>query len=138
MSKNKEVFWTVLPRFMTIAGKNQTELAKDVGVSKSTVNCWIKRKSFPEIDTVQRIADALGCKTDDLLVELPEDKAHGAEDLQMQKLWPLAPLQGRDFAFPEHCQKSLKRLRAFIFKRYTNCQAKPKIPPPHQPKPIYS
>lgn len=95
MSKNKEVFWTVLPRFMTIAGKNQTELAKDVGVSKSTVNCWIKRKSFPEMDTIQKIADALGCKTDDLLVALPENKTHGVEDLQMQKLWPLAPLHAK-------------------------------------------
>ena len=95
MSRNKEVFWTVLPRFMTIAGMNQTELAKAVGVSKSTVTCWIKRKSFPEMDTIQKIADALGCQTDDLLVALPEDKAHGAEDLQMQKLWPLAPLHAK-------------------------------------------
>ena len=44
MSNNKEVFWTVLPRLMDVAGMNQTELAKAVGVSKSTVNCWIKRK----------------------------------------------------------------------------------------------
>ena len=95
MSKNKEVFWTVLPRFMDIAGMNQTDLSKAVGVSKATVNCWIKRKSFPEIDTIQRIADALGCKTDDLLVALPENKAHGAEDLQIQKLWPLAPLHAK-------------------------------------------
>ena len=73
MSRNKEVFWTVLPRFMTIAGMNQTDLAKAVGVSKATVNCWIKRKSFPEMDTVQKIADVLGCRTDDLLVALPEN-----------------------------------------------------------------
>ena len=95
MNKNKEVFWTVLPRFMTIAGMNQTELAKAVDVSKSTVNCWIKRKSFPEMDTIQRIADALGCKTDDLLIPVPEDRNHAAEDLQLQKLWPLAPLNAK-------------------------------------------
>ena len=95
MSRNKEVFWTVLPRFMTIAGMNQTDLATAVGVSKATVNCWIKRKSFPEMDTVQKIADVLGCRTDDLLVALPENRAHGAEDLQMQKLWPLAPLHAK-------------------------------------------
>ena len=95
MSKNKEVFWTVLPRFMSIAGMNQADLAKAVGVSRSTVNCWIKRRSFPEIDTVQKIADALGCDTDDLLIELPEGMEHAAEDLQMQKLWPLAPLYAK-------------------------------------------
>lgn len=95
MSKNKEVFWTVLPRFMDIAGVNQTELAKAAGVSKSTVNCWIKRKSFPEMNTIQKIADALGCNTDDLLVELPENYVHAAEDLQMQKLWPMAPIHAK-------------------------------------------
>ena len=92
---NQEVFWTVLPRLMDIAGLNQTELAKAVGVSKSTVNCWIKRKSFPEIGTVQKIADALGCKTDDLLIPIPEEYHHAAEDLQLQKLWPYAPLHAK-------------------------------------------
>ena len=95
MSKNKEVFWTVLPRFMDVEGMNQTDLAKAVGVSKSTVNCWIKRKSFPEMDTVQKIADALHRSTDDLLVEIPENFSHAAEDLQMQKLWPFAPLHAK-------------------------------------------
>jgi len=95
MNKNKEVFWTVLPRFMDIAGLNQTELAQAVGVSKSTVNCWIKRKSFPEMDTIQKIADALNCKTDDLLIQIPENFAHAAEDMQIQKLWPLAPLHAK-------------------------------------------
>ena len=95
MNKNKEVFWTVLPRLMTIAGMNQTELAKAVGVSKSTVHCWISRKSFPEMDTIQKIADALGCRTDDLLVSIPERLSPAAEDLQMQRLWPYAPTSAK-------------------------------------------
>ena len=95
MSNNKEVFWTVLPRLMDVAGMNQTELAKVVGVSKSTVNCWIKRKSFPEMDTIQKIADALSCRTDDLLIPIPENHHHAAEDIQMQRLWPLAPLHAK-------------------------------------------
>ena len=95
MNKNKEVFWTVLPRFMDVAGVNQTDLAKAVGVSKSTVNCWIKRKSFPEMDTIQKIADALGCRTDDLLIPIPPHYAHAVEDLQMQKLWPFASISAK-------------------------------------------
>lgn len=95
MNKNKEVFWTVLPRLMTIAGLNQTDLAKSVGVSKSTVNCWIKRKSFPEMDTIQKIADALNCKTDDLLIDLPEKYSPAVEDIQIQRLWPLAPTHAK-------------------------------------------
>lgn len=95
MNRNKEVFWTVLPRYMTIAGMKQTDLAKAVGVSKSTVHCWLARKSFPEIDTIQKIADALNCRTDDLLIDLPEKYSPAAEDLQIQRLWPLAPTSAK-------------------------------------------
>ena len=60
----KELHWR-----MQDARISQTELANAVGVSKATVNCWLKGKAFPRIDTIQRIADVLGCKTDDLLSE---------------------------------------------------------------------
>lgn len=84
---NKEVFWKMLPYYMKIAGLNQTELGQAIGVSKSTVSCWMHRKSFPEMDTVQKIADVVGCRTDDLLVEQPESSRTSLEDIELQKLW---------------------------------------------------
>lgn len=70
----REIFKRELPRYMNKAGMKQIDLAKALGMSKSTVHCWITGKAFPEIDTVQRIADALGCETDDLLVDQSEKK----------------------------------------------------------------
>ena len=66
---NREVFKKALPEYMKKANLNQRELAKAVGVSESTVHWWIIGKSFPRIDTIQKIADVLGCRTDDLLVD---------------------------------------------------------------------
>lgn len=73
----RQIFKRELPKYMTKAGMKQIDLAKALGMSKSTVHCWITGKAFPEIDTIQRIADVLGCATDDLIVERPEpDGSH--------------------------------------------------------------
>lgn len=65
----KETFRMRLPYYMKRAGMNQIELAKAVGKSEASVSLWLSGGSFPRIDTIQRIADVLGCKTDDLLME---------------------------------------------------------------------
>lgn len=66
---NRELFPLKLKTYMDLARINQTDLADAVGVSKSTVHCWLTGKAFPRIDVIQRIADTLGCKTDDLLIK---------------------------------------------------------------------
>lgn len=63
----KETFWDILPLKMKEAGVRQVDLANALELNKATVSCWMKRKSFPEMDNIQRIADVLGCKTDELL-----------------------------------------------------------------------
>lgn len=79
---NRELFPMKLKYYMENARVNQTDLATAVNVSKSTVHCWLTGKAFPRIDVIQRIADTLGCKTDDLLVrskmslELPRVSFH--------------------------------------------------------------
>ena len=65
----KEIFRKRLPYYMKKAGMNQIELAKAVGKSEASVSLWLSGGSFPRIDTIQKIADILGCQTDDLLVE---------------------------------------------------------------------
>lgn len=92
---NKEVFWKTLPYYMKLSNFNQVELGKAVGVSKSTVHYWLTRKSFPEMETIQRIADALGCRTDDLLVEQPASGKTSPEDIELQRLWPASSVQAK-------------------------------------------
>lgn len=66
---SREVFKKNLPYYMARADMNQSELAKAVGRTKSTVTCWIQGKAYPRIDVIQSIADALGCTTDDLMLD---------------------------------------------------------------------
>lgn len=65
----RQIFKRNLPIYMEKAGMKQVDLAKALNMSKSTVHCWMTGKAFPEIDTIQKIADALGCQTDDLIID---------------------------------------------------------------------
>lgn len=94
----KEVFWRMLPYYMNIARMNQTELGKAIGVSKSTVSCWMSQKSFPEMDTIQKIADALGCQTDDLLVEQATTVRETIEDRELRRIWGGSSIQAKKAA----------------------------------------
>lgn len=69
----KERFWNILPVKMKTANIKSVDLAKALDLSKSTVSCWMHRKAFPEMDNIQKIANVLGCTTDELLGrELPD------------------------------------------------------------------
>lgn len=45
----------------------QVELAKMVGVKRSTITMWENRKNFPTIKNLYKLADIFKCKVDDLL-----------------------------------------------------------------------
>ena len=81
----KENFQANLPYYMKQAGMNQIELAKAVGKSESSVSLWLSGKAFPRIDTIQKIADALGCETDNLLVPFVTCKITGYSDEKQTK-----------------------------------------------------
>ena len=94
----RQIFKRELPKYMERAGMKQIDLAKALGMSKSTVHCWITGKAFPEIDTIQKIADVLGCDTDDLIIE---KQTFNLADLLVIPPMPLDPalieaLQDRD------------------------------------------
>jgi transcriptional regulator with XRE-family HTH domain len=63
----KETFWKMLPLKMKEANMKQIDLANAMSVNKATVNAWIHKRSFPEMNNIQEMADILGCSTDDLL-----------------------------------------------------------------------
>lgn len=51
------------------AGMTQEELAERVGTARSALAMWEAGKSNPRIETLRKVADALGCTVDDLLRE---------------------------------------------------------------------
>lgn len=81
----REVFKRMLPIYMDRSRMNQAELAKAVGKSEASVSLWLSGKAFPRIDTIQKIADALGCATDDLLIETVSIKIVGYSDEKQTK-----------------------------------------------------
>lgn len=63
---SRDLFRENLAFFMKRAKMNQSQLAKELGVSKATVSCWLSGKAFPRIDTMQEIADCLNCTVSQL------------------------------------------------------------------------
>ena len=68
-SKTKSIFSKNLKRLISIKGKNQKEVAKDLHVPYQTFNNWCKGTSIPaDLDTMDEIANYFGCLRTDLLV----------------------------------------------------------------------
>ncbi len=49
------------------AGMTQTKLAKAAGVPRRTLQNWERDISQAKVASLKRVADALGCKVDDLI-----------------------------------------------------------------------
>ena len=81
----KENFRSNLAYYMKRAGMNQIELSKAVGKSESAVSLWLSGGSCPRMGTVQDIADALGCETDDLFATIVTVKVTGYSDEKQTK-----------------------------------------------------
>ena len=76
----RNIFSKNLRFYMALAGKNQIDLSRDLGVTTSTVSDWFNGKKYPRVDTMQAIADYLGVVLSDLREgEPPTDIRLGQE-----------------------------------------------------------
>ena len=55
-----------LAYYLSIKNISQKEFAEKLGVSQSSVTCWIKGKNSPDIEMVAQICDVLGVSVIDL------------------------------------------------------------------------
>lgn len=67
---NKETFAKNLVYYLSICGREQKEVAEDIGVPTSTFNEWVKAKKYPRIDKIEKLANYFKIKKSDLI----EDK----------------------------------------------------------------
>ena len=44
----------------------QQDLSEELGVTKQTMNAWVKGRTMPTLETAFKIAKRLDCKVDDL------------------------------------------------------------------------
>ena len=64
---NKEIFAKNLVYYLSICGREQKEVAEDIGVPTSTFNEWVKGKKYPRIDKIEKLANYFRIKKSDLI-----------------------------------------------------------------------
>lgn len=75
--EQKKIFGKNLSKYVSLSGKEQKEIAKDLGYAPTTFNTWCVGKIIPSMGKVQRIADYFGIGKSDLLDErLSEENAN--------------------------------------------------------------
>ena len=67
---NKEIFAKNLAYYLSICGREQKEVAENIGVPTSTFNEWVKGRKYPRIDKIELLANYFRIKKSDLI----EDK----------------------------------------------------------------
>jgi len=65
--EQKRIFARNLSYFISMTGKRQKEVAKDIGIIPSTFNTWCKGNLIPNVRKLQKIADYFGIDREDLL-----------------------------------------------------------------------
>lgn len=72
---NKEIFARNLSFYIERSGKNQREIADELGFSTSTFNNWVMGNKYPRIDKIEMLANYFGIQKSDLIEEkLTEEK----------------------------------------------------------------
>lgn len=67
--QQKKIFSKNLNYYISVNGKQQNEVAKDLGINASTLNMWCNGNSFPGIGKIQKLADYFKIGKSDLLDE---------------------------------------------------------------------
>lgn len=65
--EQKKIFGKNLSKYIELSGKDQKEVAKDLGFPATTFNTWCVGKIIPGMGKVQKIADYFGIGKSDLL-----------------------------------------------------------------------
>lgn len=67
--KQKRIFAKNLNYYISLNGKLQNEVAKDIGENPSTLNMWCKGNSLPGLKKIQKLADYFHIGKSDLTDE---------------------------------------------------------------------
>lgn len=64
---NKEIFCINLNFYMNEYGKSRRDVAEAIGVSYFTFTDWVKGKTYPRMDKVEKLAKYFNIKISDLI-----------------------------------------------------------------------
>jgi transcriptional regulator with XRE-family HTH domain len=95
---NQEIFSKNLIRHLDYSGKTQKEVASAIGVSTGTFCDWVKGRSYPRMDKVQKLADYFGVKKSDLVEDAKNIvEPISDEDQEVLDLFHKVPKEKREF-----------------------------------------
>lgn len=79
-------FPIALQYYMSINGKKQQDLIKDLSVTSSAISQWVNGKVFPRMDKVEMLANYFHITTTDLLTNPHERKTQSSDPFLIAKL----------------------------------------------------
>ena len=92
----QEIFSKNLIRYLTESGKTQKEVADAIGVSTGTFCDYVKCRSYPRMDKVQKLADYFGISKSDLVEERDIEKEESMKaDQEVLDLFHKVPKEKR-------------------------------------------
>jgi repressor LexA len=74
---------TNLKHLLLLSGKQQIEVATEVGVKKSTFSDWYNGKSYPRADALQRLANYFDVNVEDLIRDYGEEASSSKREIPM-------------------------------------------------------
>ena len=83
---DREIFKDNINRLMEATGCTQQKLADFVGVERTTVSAWMRGKSYPRADVMERISYFFGITLSDLITE----KSERDLELRLIRAWRTA------------------------------------------------
>ncbi len=79
--------------YLALKGLNQKEFAEKLGVSQSSVTCWLKGKNAPDIEVVAHICDILGISVAELFGQAESEPFHAIEKKLLEQYHKKPELQ---------------------------------------------
>lgn len=69
-----KLFARNLTYFMNLNGKTQSDISKDLGISKATVSSWVNGTRVPRMDKVDLLCDYFNIKRSDLMEDKTDEQ----------------------------------------------------------------
>ena len=71
-SEQRQIFSENLQRLIGQSGKDQKDIAFDIGENPPTFNQWVKGKALPKVSTIKKIASYFNADVLDLINRAPD------------------------------------------------------------------
>ena len=71
---NKDILAKNLKKYIAKSGKDRTDIAREVGLSYSTLTDWINGNKYPRINNIEKLANYFNISKSDLIEDFEDIK----------------------------------------------------------------